>query len=182
LAAITFIVALGVFRLPETFIIQLEDNRPLEPDAAKWAFWMIFGVAILQALYCGFITLRAEKVAHALETDPRYWERELPDQTAVAAKVAVGLGLLTLVYGLAALFLTGARAGFWLFVVLIVAQSAWYFRQVGQVAHVLAQRPPPLPEPEEWEKPVRTPVTYSPPLARAFSSDLDPPEDAAGHE
>jgi hypothetical protein len=75
--------------------------------------------------------------------------------------------LLTLVYGVASFYVTGQRGGFWLFVVVGAAQTAWYYRQVGQVARWVVQQPeadlaterrPPSWQPE--------PPDYSPPLGR----------------
>lgn len=134
------IVSIAVFRLPDSTISALRDASPLETDAATWAFRVIAAVAIVQALYAGWTYLRAERVEGALKSDPKMAALPTARIVSSVARNAAGMVALTVVYGLAIFLLTGRRGGFWLFVVVALAQTAWYVRQTRLIADWLARR------------------------------------------
>jgi hypothetical protein len=174
-AAITAILSIAVARLPESFIAQLERSRPFTTSQAGWAYRILALVAIGQALWAGFALLRPEKVVAARRSDPKLADVGNERMLSMTAHTAAFIPLLTLVYGVAALWLTGQRGGFWLFVFVAVVQTAWYYRLVGDTGKFLAFQPEPKPSPgpEAW---IREPPDYCPPLARG----LNPIEPTAG--
>ena len=165
-AAILLIVTILVFRLPESFVVQLRRHRPLSTDQSGWATRLLAIAAVAQAAYGGFVLLATEKVRRARESDARVSRMSKADLVTSIARNAAVMVVLTLVYGLALVGTTGERGSFWLFVFIAVAQAAWYFRQVGQIADWLVRQPERVaPEGSRgWQ---REPPDYSPPLARA---------------
>jgi hypothetical protein len=117
-AALLLVVTIAVFRLPEAFVADMKRDGLITGDSADLAFAFIATMAFGQAAYVGYVILSPERIADA------------GDPTAVA-RFAAGMASLTLVYAVAAFVLTGLRAGFWYFVILEIAQGAWYYRQVG---------------------------------------------------
>ncbi|MDQ3645938.1 MAG: hypothetical protein M3345_03285 [Actinomycetota bacterium] len=169
-AAFSAIVCLAVVRIPDIFLGQIERSRPFTDAQAGWAFRLIALAALAQVLYGGFVVLRPETVARArtehLKTKLMTRSRILTSVTRTAA----GMMLLTLVYGLAALYVTAQRGGFWLFPAIEIAQGAWYYRQVGEIGRWLGFQPEvEVVEPREgaWN---REPPDYCPPIARGLKS------------
>jgi hypothetical protein len=176
---IALIVIVAFFRLPETLVTQIEHNRPATGWAGDWIYRLLAVVAFLQAVYAG-ATLRIEKVKHLVPDGPTPPSAYEP-MIAILARNAAFAVLFTLVYGLAAFFLTGGRASMWLFVAILVAQWAWYYRQLGKLVRWLLLQPVPDPEPPSWARLPKEPETYVPPLARGLAQDsIDP--DLGGSE
>jgi hypothetical protein len=161
------LVTLAVFRLPASFISQLENAGTFSLSQRGWAFRLLALFAILQAVYVAFGVLRPEHVKSARERDPK---------VAVLTRSALMSGLswnaaaiifLTMIYGVAMLGFTGFRAGFWFFVALAVLQAAWYFREIGRVGHWLGFQPETVADSSaaSWEPDY---TTYSPPLTRGL--------------
>jgi hypothetical protein len=99
---------------------------------------------------------------------------------ASAARNAAGITLLTLVYGLSALAITGGRGGFWLFALVTGAQLAWYFRQIGELSRWISFQPEFVadrPAADDGEpRPETGAHPYTPPLARG-ADPVEPVED-----
>jgi hypothetical protein len=174
LAALTLVICLGVIRLPDTFLALLERNSPFTSSAEMgWAYRLLAFAAVGQALYGGFVLLRPERVEAARGKDPKLARAPRSRVTEFVARTAASMTFLTLVYGLASLGVTGQRGGFWLFPVLALAQGAWYYRQVGEIAGWIGFQP----EAMETEAPrgvwKREPVDYCPPLARGLLEPAD---------
>jgi hypothetical protein len=124
-AAALLIASTAVVRLPQSFGADMQRNGVLTGDPANLAFVILAVVAGAQAAYGGFVLLRPERLETELANG------RLPGSRAASiAWMAAGLASLTLVYGVAAFSLTGLRGGFWVFVIMELAQGAWYFRQV----------------------------------------------------
>jgi hypothetical protein len=166
--AVLVIVEVAVFRLPSTLLDQIEANGPFTSVQADWAYRLLAFAALGQAIFVGFRVLRIERVQHSLESDPKLGEMSKSQIVASLARAAAGMALLTLVYGLSALFIGGQRGGFWLFVLLTLAQLAWYFRQTGVIAQWLEFQPEPTPHRirDVWR---REPPDYCPPLTRGLT-------------
>ncbi len=150
-------------RLPESFVATFYRSRPFSSAQSGWAYRLLVVAAVVQAAYVGFVLLRPERLASAGTGLSR----------AAAAKSAGRLAAvcasLTLVYGIASFFVTGQRGGFWLFPLLMVAQLAWYYRQVGEIVRWLAFQPE--VEEEGPEGPASWNVAsgdFVPPLARGL--------------
>jgi hypothetical protein len=165
-AAVVLIVTILVFRLPESLVDQLRRHRPLSTDQSGWATKLLAMAAIAQAAYGGFVILATERVRRARENEARVSEMSKAEIVTSVARNAAAMVVLTLVYGIAAFLPTGERGSFWLFVLVAVAQGAWYFRQVGEIARWLVLQPEHIVRAESrgWK---REPPDYSPPLARA---------------
>ncbi|MGH2786331.1 MAG: hypothetical protein ACRDJV_00290 [Actinomycetota bacterium] len=129
-AATLLVVSVAIFRLPGAFVADMKQDGFLTGDSADVAFVFIAAMALAQAAYAGFAILRPAR----LEQWP-----EPGDSVVIAARNAAGIASLTLVYGVTAFLLTGLRAGFWYFVVLELAQGAWYYRQVGEIDRRLTE-------------------------------------------
>jgi len=165
-AAAFAVVTLAVFRLPESFVAVLERNALLHGAAAGWAFRIMAAVAVGQAAYAGFMALRPERVEVALENEPTLREGGFERVARSLAWNAAGIAALTLVYGIAAFAVTGERAGFWLFVLIGLAQLAWYYRLTGTIVEWLRFQPQAqLSDDNAGETP-----PYCPPLARGLLS------------
>lgn len=166
-AGVLAIVVVAAARLPESFVNGLERRSPFSFSQAAWIFRLFLAGALIQALYSGFARFRTERIQRALELDERAgaWSRE--KLVGVVARNAVVTALTTLVYGIVLLGLTGLRGSFWAFPLLALAQGAWYYRLVGELARWSAFRPetPTRPAPTEWQ---REPPDYCPPLARGL--------------
>lgn len=166
-AIVLFIVCLALFRLPDAFAAKIERNSPFTSSQSGWAYRLLALAAIAQALYIGFVILQVDRVRKAQKEDPQVAAMTSDEQVRTLSRNAAGMSLLTLVYGLAAFYVSGERGGFWLFVFLAVAQLAWYYRQVGQVERWLELQPAPDPnKPRRESAWQREPPDYSPPLGR----------------
>lgn len=134
LGIVALLVCAIVIQIPESFLIQLERNRPLTDAQAGWAYRLIAFFAIAQILYGGFSVFRIERVQVAREHDPTLAHMTPERVVTSLSRNAAGMVLLTIVYGLATIAITGLRGGFWLFPLLASAQGAWYYREIGQIA------------------------------------------------
>ena len=139
--AIALVVSIAVFRLPEEFVASLRRNRPLGNDGSGWVFRLISIAAVLQALYVGLALLRPEKVEAARRKDQKLARMTRSELLHSVSRNAASIAALTLVYALSAFLITGERGGYWLFVVLLVAQVALYYRQVGTIETWLSFQP-----------------------------------------
>lgn len=162
-------VAIAVMNLPDSFVNALETRYGLNAAQAGWIYRLLAAAAIGQAAYGAFFVLTPARAATAIE----------PAQNARPAmasfvRTAITMSALTLLYGVAALALTGHRGGFWLFVLLATAQTLWSYRALGEVAEALAHAPRPPPLSKAWAEPA---PRYVPPLARGVQS---PPATVAG--
>ena len=128
------VVCAIVIQVPDTFLGQLERNRPLTDGQAGWAYRLIAFFAIVQVLYGGFAVFRIERLQAAREHDAKLAQMAPDRVVASLSRNAAGMVFLTLIYGLATIAITGLRGGFWLFPMLALAQGAWYFREIGQIA------------------------------------------------
>ena len=166
-AGVLAMVVVAAARLPESFVNGLERRSPFSFSQAAWIFRLFLAAAVIQALYSGFVRFHTDRIQSALEHDDRAaaWSRE--KLVGVVARNAVVVALTTLVYGIVLLGLTGLRGSFWAFPILALAQGAWYFRLVGDLARWSSFRPerPAKPAPSEWQ---REPPDYCPPLARGL--------------
>ena len=166
-AGIAVIVTVAFFRLPETLVTQIEHRRIATGWAGDWIYRLLAVIAFLQAVYAGSV-LRVERVKRYVPEGPSHQSAFAPMYDALARNAAIAI-LLTLVYGLAAFFLTGGRSSLWLFIAILVAQWAWYYRQLGKLARWLALQPAPDPEPPAWARPAPVARTYTPPIARRLA-------------
>jgi hypothetical protein len=166
------IVTLAVFRLPESFVAVLERNALLSGSSAGWAVRILTIVAFGQAAYAGFMVVRPERVAAALEREPALRAAGSRRLARSIAWNAAGIAALTMVYGLAAFAITGERASFWLFVVIGIAQLAWYYGLTGTIIEWL-QFQPSAQSPEQGSG--DTGASYCPPIARGLIGAAVPP-------
>ncbi|MDQ3957009.1 MAG: hypothetical protein M3273_01670 [Actinomycetota bacterium] len=167
-----------VAALPESLVVQMERNRALNSGQAGWAYRLLVLFALAAAAYGGFRAITIDAVKRSRERDPR--TASLPAERVIGsvAQNAAALPLLTIVYGIASLIFTGQRGGFWLFPLIALAQGAWHYRSVGEIARWMAYQPEPEAEEEvstEWK---REPPDYCPPLARGLVPA--PPRPARG--
>jgi len=166
-AGVLAVVAVAVARLPESFVVGLERDAPFSYAEATWIFRFFVAGAVIQALWGGFRQFRTERIQGALERDPKAAAWPKDKLIGVVARNAVIAALMTLVYGLVLLGLTGLRGSFWVFPLISLAQGAWYYRLVGDAAGWASfqPEPPAKPPPTEWR---REPPDYCPPLARGL--------------
>lgn len=166
--AVLAIVSVVVFRLPESLLVQIQSNGPFSSVQAGWAYRLLALVAAAQAVFVGFVVLRIERVQNSIEKDPKLAEMSKDQIAASLGRAGGGMAMLTLLYGLSALFIGGQRAGFWLFVALTLIQLAWYFRQTGVISQWLEFQPEPTPHRirDVWRK---EPPDYVPPLTRGLT-------------
>lgn len=165
-AAVILIVSLAVLRLPESFVVRLENESPFSTSQAGWAYRLLVFAAIAQAAYGGFVLLQVERVRTARAKDPKAAEMSNRETIRALARNAASMVVLTLVYGGAAFYVTGQRGGFWLFPLIALLQGAWYLRQVGQIARWIDQQPEPKPPGRPAPAWQPEPPDYSPPLGR----------------
>jgi hypothetical protein len=165
--AILLIVAVAMIQLPDSFVSQLERNRPLSTAQSGWAYRLMAIAAVAQAAYGGFVLLQIDRIRGARQTDAKVARMSRAGILASVENNAAAMTVLTLVYGLAAFGVTGERAGFWFFPLVQVAQAGWYYHQVGDIARWLSFQPEStVGEPAGWK---REPPDYCPPLARGLT-------------
>ncbi|MDQ3962360.1 MAG: hypothetical protein M3277_00350 [Actinomycetota bacterium] len=145
-----------VVQIPDTFLTQLERNRPLTDAQAGWAYRLIAFFAVVQIVYGGFSVFSIERV-QAARAKYHTLASMTPESivTSLARNAAAMVGL-TLAYGLATIAITGLRGGFWLFPVLATAQAGWYYREIGQIARWRSFQPIPAerdPDRGAWKPP-----------------------------
>lgn len=168
-AALAVVVCIAVVQLPDSFVGQLERNRPLTDAQAGWAYRLLAFFAIGLMFYGGFAVFRTQRIADARVRDERLARMPKVKIVASLARNAAGMVFITIVYGIASLALTGQRGGFWLFPVVAVLQGAWYYREIGQVARWSAfQMEADQKDPDRgaWS---REPPGYCPPIARELT-------------
>ncbi len=167
-AAIAVVICVAIARLPDSLVSLLQRKTPLSLAQIGWAYRLLAFAAVGQALYGGFVLLRPDRVEAARRKDPKLAALPRVRLIGLVARTAASMLLFTLIYGIAAFAVGGQRGGFWLFPVLMVAQGAWYYRQVGQVAKWAGFQPEPTatePGRGTWQ---REPADYCPPLARGL--------------
>lgn len=171
--AIVLIVCSAVAALPDPYIGQLMRGRLLDGDQAGWAYRLLVLFASIEIVYAGYRVFRIEAVAAVRGEARRGATRGGATLTGARlissmSRTAAVLVTFTLVYGLASIWLTGQRGGFWLFPVLAVAQLAWYYRAIGEVARwEQHQQPAPAKtDPQPWPPPL---VDHCPPIARGLT-------------
>ena len=167
-AVVISLVCLAILRLPESFVVELERQRPFTSDQSGWAYRLLAIAAFAQAAYGGFSLLHVDRVAAVREQDPKVAAMPRERVLRTVTRTAAGMVFLTIVYGIAAFWVTGERGGFWLFPLMAVAQGAWYYRQLGQIGRWLAFQPEPSPDDKRRSEWRREPPDYSPPLARGL--------------
>lgn len=168
-AVITVVVCIAVARLPDSLVELMQRKTPLSLAQVGWAYRLLAFAAVAQALYGGFVLLRPDHVQAARSKDPKLAAAPHARLIGIVARTAASMLLFTLIYGLAAFGVGGQRGGFWLFPVLVVAQGAWYYRQVGEVAKWVGFQPEPVttePGRGVWQ---REPADYCPPLVRGLT-------------
>jgi hypothetical protein len=168
---IAVVVVVAFFRLPDTLIVQIEHRAPATGSGGDWIYRLLAVVAVLQGIYVGRM-LRPDKVKRSLP-DGVVAPEELERLFAAASRSASVAISPTLVYGLTAFFLTGGRSAMWFFVVVMVAQGAWYYRQLGRLATWLGRIPGPPPAPPRWLTWRSDPTGYVPPVTRGLTSHPD---------
>lgn len=170
LGIVTGIICLAIARLPESFVTQLQQDRPFNSSQSGWAFRLLVIAAVAQALYGGFFVLRTDRIQRARREDPKMAGVSKPDLVASLARGAAGIAALTLVYGIADLWITGERGGFWTFPLLLVAQAAWYYRLVRDIEKWLVLQPDAFEEMPVDGKWGQGPPDYTPPIARGLET------------
>lgn len=168
MAAILLVVCVAVVRLPDSFLEMLERTTPFTSAQAGWAYRLLALAAVAQALYGGFALLRPARVQRARASEPKLAQMSRAKLTSVVARTAASMVAFTLAYGIAALAVSGQRGGFWLFPVIAVAQGAWYYREVGQVATWLRFQDEPAGHDRSRGVWTREPPDYCPPIARGL--------------
>lgn len=169
MAAVLIVVVCGiVIGLPDSLLTQLERNRPFTDAQAGWAYRLLAFFAFGQLIYAGYSIFSIERVSQARERDPRFAALTKPQVISSLARNAAALVIFTLVYGVASVLITGLRGGFWLFPLLAVAQAAWYYREIGQIASWTTRQPDTDTSDEPrgvWQ---REGPDYCPPIARGM--------------
>lgn len=166
--AVGVVACVAIAALPESLLAQLERNRALDSGQAGWAYRLLVLFALVAAAYTMFRAFTVESVQRSFQRHEK--ARALTPERAVdsVSQNAAAVPLLTIVYGVASVFFTGQRGGFWLFPLIALGQGAWHYRSVGEIARWLSFQPEPEPEQEvstEWK---REPPDYCPPLARGL--------------
>ncbi|MFN2586803.1 MAG: hypothetical protein ABR613_01610 [Actinomycetota bacterium] len=166
--SVGLVVCIVVLALPESLIVQLERNRGLNSGQAGWAYRLLVLFALAGAAYSVFKVFTIESVQKDRERNEK--TREMSPERVVdsASQNAAAVPLLNLVYGAASLLFTGQRGGFWLFPLIALAQGAWHYRAVGEIARWLTLVSEPEPEPDVSTQWRREPPDYCPPLARGL--------------
>lgn len=167
-AAITLVVCIAIARLPDSLVELLDRKSPFSSAQVGWAYRLLVLAALAQALYGGFVLLRADHVQRARAKDPKLAAMSRAKLTGIVARTAASMVLFTLIYGIAAFLVGGQRGGFWLFPLLALAQGAWYYRQVGQVAKWMGFQPEAEPHQPGRGAFQREPDDYCPPLVRGL--------------
>ena len=167
-AAVGVVACIVILSLPESLIAQMERNRALDSGQAGWAYRFLVLFALVAAAFSMFRAITIDAVKRSMERNPK--ARSSTPQRIIdsISQNAAAIPLLTIVYGVASVFFTGQRGGFWLFPLIALGQGAWHYRSVGEIARWVSFQPEPEPEDEistEWK---REPPDYCPPLARGL--------------
>ena len=167
-AALFFAICVVVIAIPDPVLSQLKNNRPLTDAQAGWAYRLLAFFAIGQIVYTGMAVFRIDRIERLRDIDARFARLPKPAVIASLSRSAAALVFFTLVYGIASLVLTAQRGGFWLFPLLAVAQGAWYYREIGQIAEWKAFQPDVVTDapPGSWSS---GGPDYCPPIARGLT-------------
>ncbi|MEA2516329.1 MAG: hypothetical protein QOG16_167 [Actinomycetota bacterium] len=174
LAALFVAVFIIVIAIPDSFLSLIARNTPLAGSQTGWAYRLLVFFALSQILYTSATVYRVDRIEKLREKDERFARLTKPQVVSSLARNAAALVFFTLVYGLASIFLTGQRGGFWLFPVMAIAQAAWYYREIGQIAAWDAFQPATSdvdPDRGAWSG--GGPPDYIPPLTRGLSKATD---------
>jgi hypothetical protein len=133
-AAIVVVVSIAVARLPDTLMDVVQRHSVLNGGAAGWALRLLALAAAAQATYGAFGIFRPERVETAMRLQEDVAALSSQELVSTLSRTAALMVVLTVVYGLALVSLTGERGGFWLFVLLAGGQGAWYYRECGRIA------------------------------------------------
>jgi hypothetical protein len=168
IAVVLVVVCIAVARLPESFVEVIQRRSPFTFSQGGWAYRLLAFAAIAQAAYGGFVLLRPSKVQRARSSDPKLARVSRAKLTSLVAHTAASMITFTLAYGIAAFAVTGQRGGFWLFPVIAVAQGAWYYREVGQIAGWIGFQKETEIDDRSRGAWVREGPDYCPPIARGL--------------
>ncbi|MDQ3953036.1 MAG: hypothetical protein M3279_08755 [Actinomycetota bacterium] len=167
--AVGIVACIVIASLPDGLLAQMERNRAFSSGQAGWAYRLLVLFALGAAAYTMFRVFTIDSVKRSQDRDAAKG-RTMPVERVVdsISQNAASVPLLTIVYGVASVFFTGQRGGFWLFPLIALGQGAWHYRSVGEIVRWLAFQPEPEPAEEistEWK---REPPDYCPPLARGL--------------
>lgn len=166
--AVGIVACVVIASLPDSLLAQLERNRALTSGQAGWAYRFLVLFALAAAAFSMFRAITVDSVKRSQETNPKARAMAPPRIVDSVSQNAAAIPLLTIVYGVASVYFTGQRGGFWLFPLIALGQGAWHYRSVGEIVRWLVFQPEPEPEEEvstEWR---REPPDYCPPLARGL--------------
>ncbi|MDQ4025562.1 MAG: hypothetical protein M3217_08760 [Actinomycetota bacterium] len=164
--AVGVVACIVVLALPDSLIVQLERNRDLNSGQAGWAYRLLVLFALAGAAYSTFKVFTVESIQNDRARNEKTKTMSPEAIVDSVAQNAAAIPLLNIVYGAASLLFTGQRGGFWLFPLIALAQGAWHYRAVGEIARWLSLVPEPEPDVStEWR---REPPDYCPPLARGL--------------
>ena len=167
-AGLIIVICGAAISIPDSFLARLENEGPLTSAQAGWAYRLLAFFAVGQLVYAGYRIFRIERVSDARERDPRFAALSKPDVISSLARNAAALVVFTIVYGIASILITGQLGGFWLFPMLAIAQGAWYYRELGQIASWTALETDPDKAVAQHGAWPRDPPDYCPPIARAL--------------
>jgi hypothetical protein len=164
------VVVVAVISIPDSFLAQIQRNRPLTDAQVGWVYRLIAFAAAVQIIYGGFSVFRIERVQAARDRDPRVAEMPHPKVISSLSRNAAGMVALTLIYGLATMAVSGLRGGFWLFPLLALAQGGWYFRAIGEIALWKAFQPEPEAEERNAQPWQPYPAGHVPAISRGLKT------------
>ena len=166
---IILVVSALVAGLPDSLLTQLMRDRILDGDQAGWAYRLLVLFALIEFVYGGYRVFRLEQASTSRIEDGRTAALSSERYISSLARTAALFVAFTVLYGLASIWLTGQRGGFWLFPLLAVAQLAWYYRSIGEIAVWEGRHrsvTPAHPGPEPWP---RLLPGYCPPITRGLT-------------
>jgi hypothetical protein len=166
-AALFFAICVVVIANPDPVLAQLKNNRPLTDAQAGWAYRLLAFFAIGQIVYTGMSVFRIDRIERLRDSDDRFAKLSKTEVISSLSRNAAALVFFTLVYGVASLLLTAQRGGFWLFPLLALAQGAWYYREIGQIAEWKAFQPDVVADASDTGWSTGGP-DYCPPIARGL--------------
>ncbi|MEA2451331.1 MAG: hypothetical protein QOG04_41 [Actinomycetota bacterium] len=169
IAALFVAICIVVISVPDSVLALIERNRPLTSAQAGWAYRLLAFFAIIQIVYTGMSVFRIERLESLREKDDRFAKLPKPKVISSLARNAAALVSFTLIYGIASMLLTGQRGGFWLFPLLAVAQAAWYYREIGQIADWKAFQADETQNDSDHGRWISTQADYCPPLTRGLT-------------
>ena len=167
-SAVFVAICVVVIAIPDSVLANLHSNRPLTDGQAGWAYRLLAIFAVSQIVYTGMSVFRIERIAKLRESDERFAAMSKPAVISSLSRTGASLVFFTLVYGIASIVLTAQRGGWWLFPSLAVAQGAWYYREIGQIAgwDSLQVAQVSVEHPQKWSD---GGPDYCPPIARGLT-------------